>query len=73
MAMLPFFPTYKWQFMLKASINLKSKSLKVFQEKYDLTLRVRISLAPFERNGNILNMPLYALHCFKHALKLVVS
>ena len=44
----------------KAGINLKSRSLHVFMEKYNPPCGVRMSLRNFERNGQFLNIPLYA-------------
>lgn len=46
---------------VKAEENLKSKSLKVFQDKYSPPLSVRTSLSDFRNDGNMLNIPLYGL------------
>ena len=46
---------------VKAARNLKSKSLNVYQDKYAPDLVVRSSLAPYERRGNLVDLPLYAL------------
>ncbi|MDR2164019.1 MAG: ATP-binding protein [Clostridiales Family XIII bacterium] len=46
---------------VKAEINLRSKSLKAFAEKYSPSLSIRTSLADFKREGWLLNLPLYAI------------
>ena len=46
---------------IKATRNLKSKSLRVFQDKYEPDLAVRSSLVPYARHGNLVDLPLYAL------------
>lgn len=45
---------------VKAGINLKAKSLQVFNEKYQPEFCVRTSLADFKETGNLLDIPLYA-------------
>ena len=46
---------------VKAEINLKSKSLKAFVEKYNVELSVRSSMADFKKEEWLLNLPLYAI------------
>jgi predicted AAA+ superfamily ATPase len=46
---------------VKASRNLKSQSLRVYQGKYSPELSVRASLAPYSRQENLIDLPLYAL------------
>ena len=46
---------------VKASRNLKSQSLRVYQNKYAPELAVRSSLAPYAKQGNLVDLPLYAL------------
>ncbi len=46
---------------VKAEINLKAKSLKTFQEKYDPKLSIRVSLADYKKEDRLLNLPLYAI------------
>ncbi|MDR1187022.1 MAG: ATP-binding protein [Bifidobacteriaceae bacterium] len=46
---------------VKAGLNLKSQSLRVYRQKYDPTLAVRASLAPYARRGSVVDLPLYAL------------
>jgi predicted AAA+ superfamily ATPase len=48
----------------KAGINLKSKSLKVYNEKYKPGLLCRTNLQNLQRTGNFCNYPLYALSLF---------
>ena len=46
---------------VKAETNLRAKSLKVYQEMYRPSLSIRISLADYERQDWLLNLPLYAI------------
>ena len=46
---------------VKATRNLKSKSLRVYQEKYTPDLALRSSLTPYARHGNLVDLPLYGL------------
>jgi hypothetical protein len=46
---------------VKSSINVKSRSLQVFREKYHPPLMLRSSLQNLRRDGDILNIPLYCL------------
>ena len=46
---------------VKAGINLKSKSLKSYNDKYNPTLLIRSSLQNLKKNGDYLNIPLYAI------------
>jgi len=46
---------------IKAARNLKSQSLRVYQDKFAPSLIVRSSLAPYEKHGNLVDLPLYAL------------
>ena len=50
---------------VKASTNLKAKSLKTYIEKYNPPLAIRSSMADFRREKTILNLPLFAVGCFK--------
>jgi uncharacterized protein len=45
----------------KAGVNVKSRSLGVFAEKYQPQLMVRASLMPYQKKDHMLNVPLYAL------------
>lgn len=45
----------------KAEKNLRSKSLSSFRERFGSILAVRTSLAGFERQDGLLNLPLFAI------------
>ncbi len=44
---------------VKSGINLKSKSLKVFCKKYQIPYGIRFSLAKYQKQDWIINVPLY--------------
>lgn len=44
---------------VKATINLQAKSLKVFRQKYAPEISIRTSLADFEENQGLFNIPLF--------------
>lgn len=46
---------------VKAETNLKAKSLKTYQEKFQPKLSIRISMADYKREEWLLNLPLYAI------------
>ncbi|MCL2493364.1 MAG: ATP-binding protein [Clostridiales bacterium] len=46
---------------VKAEVNLQSKSLKAFAEKYHPPVSVRTSVADYKRQDWLLNLPLYAI------------
>ena len=46
---------------VKAGINLKSKSLKAFYEKYHPTLSIRYSMSDYKQQDWLLNIPLWAV------------
>ena len=46
---------------VKAGVNPKSKSLKVYAEKFNPRLITRSTGLNFKLNGNILNLPLYMI------------
>ena len=45
---------------VKAETNLRAKSLKSFMGKYEIGKGIRLSLAGFEKQERIVNIPLYA-------------
>ena len=45
----------------KASINLKAKSLKAYMDYYQPAIALRTSLAQYGQNGNLYDIPLYAI------------
>jgi len=53
---------------VKASANLKAKSLKVYMEKYKPVMAIRSTLAPYKENGILHDIPLYALTGLKEML-----
>jgi predicted AAA+ superfamily ATPase len=46
---------------VKAEVNLQSKSLRAFAEKYRPTISIRTSMADYRREEWLLNLPLYAI------------
>ena len=46
---------------VKAEVNLKAKSLKVFKEKYSPEVSVRTSMADYKKEDWLVNLPLYAI------------
>ena len=46
---------------VKAEVNLQSKSLKVFREKFNITFSIRSSLSDFRKQDQLTNLPLYAI------------
>lgn len=56
---------------VKAGINLKSKSLQSFNAKFNTDLLFRTSLRNLRRDGNVCNIPLYALDSLPRLLTLL--
>lgn len=46
---------------VKAEVNLRSKSLKTYQEKFSPKFSIRISMADYKKEERLLNLPLYAI------------
>lgn len=46
---------------VKAEANLQAKSLKVYREKFNPELAVRVSMADYRREDRLVNLPLYAI------------
>lgn len=46
---------------VKAETNLKAKSLKTYQEKFQPKLSIRTSMTDYKREDLLLNLPLYAI------------
>ena len=44
---------------VKSNISVRSKSLKVYAEKYNSRLNIRVSMLNLKKDGDILNIPLY--------------
>ena len=53
---------------VKSGENVRSKSLKVFREKYHSEVAVRFSLKPFEQNEGMVNIPLYEIFATEEVL-----
>ena len=52
---------------VKAEINLQSKSLKAFRDRFNPNLSIRTSMADHKDEGWLLNLPLWALEMIEHA------
>ncbi len=52
----------------KATINLQAKSLKSFRQKYEPKISIRTSLADYEENNGLLNIPLYDIENVKEII-----
>jgi hypothetical protein len=46
---------------VKAEVNLMSKSLKTYREKFQPSSAIRASMADYKQEENLLNLPLYAI------------
>jgi predicted AAA+ superfamily ATPase len=46
---------------VKSSINLKSRSLSIYREKFQPKIEIRTSLADYKKTDNLIDVPLYAL------------
>ena len=46
---------------VKAEVNLRAKSLKIYREKYAPEISVRTSMADYKREDWLVNLPLYAV------------
>lgn len=46
---------------VKAEVNLRAKSIKVFHEKYKPEISVRTSMADYKKEDWLVNLPLYAI------------
>lgn len=53
---------------VKATINLQAKSLKSFRQKYEPKISVRTSLADYEENAGLFNIPLYDIEKLKEII-----
>lgn len=51
---------------VKAEMNLRAKSLKVYQEKFSPELSVRTSMADYKEEDWLINLPLYAIDQIAH-------
>lgn len=46
---------------VKAEVNLKAKSLRVYKDKYEPEVSIRTSMADYKKEDWLLNLPLYAV------------
>lgn len=44
---------------VKSNENVRSKSLHIYNQKYNPELRIRFSLKIFSNDGNLINLPLF--------------
>ena len=51
---------------VKAEDNLKGKSLKLFRDKNELPLGVRLSMCPYRQESHLVNIPLYAAFALRN-------
>ena len=52
---------------VKAALNLKAKSLKVYREKFRPKTEIRTSLSDYGKAGNLYDIPLYAISSLRTA------
>ena len=50
---------------VKAEVNMQSKSLKTFRDKYDIEISVRTSMSDYKKEERLINLPLYAISNIK--------
>ena len=50
---------------VKAEVNLRAKSLKIYQEKFAPEIAIRTSMADYKKEEWLVNLPLYAIDQFK--------
>jgi len=53
---------------VKASENLRAKSIKIYREKYSPKISIRLSMSNYRNEGWLINIPLYALPAFMEIL-----
>ena len=53
---------------VKATINLKAKSLSQFRKEFEPNKSIRTSLADYEFNNGLYNIPLYAINFMKDVI-----
>ncbi|MFH1654725.1 MAG: DUF4143 domain-containing protein [Pseudomonadota bacterium] len=56
---------------VKSGINVKSKSLRYYDEKYKPSLMIRATLLNLKKDGKVLNVHLYALPSLPRLLNLI--
>lgn len=58
---------------VKASVNLKAKSLASYRQKYQPKISIRTTLAGFEVNNGLYNLPLYLIVKLDIQMRLIVN
>jgi hypothetical protein len=58
---------------VKAETNLKAKSLKAYRQKFQPKLSVRTSMADYQRQERLLNLPLYAIEVILPMIQIPMS
>jgi len=66
-------PEGVYPFEIKAGINPKSKSLHSYNNKFSPSILLRSSLLNLKRNGQILNIPLYAINYIEKYIQMQSS
>jgi predicted AAA+ superfamily ATPase len=54
---------------VKAEVNLQSKSLRAFKDKYNPKISIRSSMSDYKRESWLINLPLYAIGNVADCLK----
>lgn len=54
-------------------LNLRSKTLKTYREKFSPGVSVRVSMADFKAENGLINLPLYAVEAFPSVVSNVLS
>jgi predicted AAA+ superfamily ATPase len=57
---------------VKAEINLQSKSLKAFRDKFSPPLSVRVAMTDYKKEEWLLNLPLYAVETISNQIKSIL-
>lgn len=52
---------------VKAEVNLRAKSLKMYREKFSPEVSVRTSMSDYKKEDWLLNLPLYAIDQIEYA------
>lgn len=54
---------------VKAEVNLKAKSLKVYKEKFNPEISIRTSMSDYKKEDWLINLPLYAIEETKNIVQ----
>lgn len=58
---------------VKAELNLQSKSLRSYQERFNPEISIKSSMADFNQSEKIINLPLYNIHDIKSVVETTVA